>query len=141
MISILTPTRGRPANVRRLITSVFSTAEQPSQVELLFYVDSDDETFPEEVISENIRVVRGPRMWLSVLQNILYANCRGEIVNVLQNHALGQTEELSMSRMKAIEILLRKSIADLSAISLTGPGQDGSHVFQVIERRIVSSKD
>jgi glycosyltransferase involved in cell wall biosynthesis len=80
MISILTPTRGRPANVRRLITSVFSTAEQPSQVELLFYVDSDDETFPEEVISENIRVVRGPRMWLSVLQNILYANCRGEIV-------------------------------------------------------------
>jgi hypothetical protein len=64
-----------------------------------------------------------------------------QLINVLQNHALGQTEELSMSRMKAIEILLRKSIADLSAISLTGPGEDGSHVFQVIERRIVNAPD
>lgn len=30
-----------------------------------------------------------------------------QLVNVLQKHALGETEELSMSRMKAIEILLR----------------------------------
>ena len=45
-----------------------------------------------------------------------------QLINVLQNHALGQTEELSMSRMKAIEILLRKSLPDLSAVELTGAG-------------------
>lgn len=43
-----------------------------------------------------------------------------QLVNVLQNHALGNTEELSASRLKAIEILLRKSVPDLSAIQLDG---------------------
>ena len=41
-------------------------------------------------------------------------------VNVLQNHALGLSEDLSPTRMKAIEILLRKSLSDLSSIQLTG---------------------
>ena len=43
-----------------------------------------------------------------------------QLVNVLQNHALGETEDLSPTRMKAIEILLRKSLSDLSSIQLTG---------------------
>lgn len=41
-----------------------------------------------------------------------------QLVNVLQNHALGKTAELSMTRMKAIEILLRKSIPDLSSVEM-----------------------
>ncbi len=80
MISILTPTRGRPENVRRLVSSVLSTAEQPSDVELLFYVDLDDETFPKDVLSNRVRVIRGPRMWLSILQNVLYSSSSGEII-------------------------------------------------------------
>lgn len=43
-----------------------------------------------------------------------------QLINVLQNHALGTLEELSPSRIKAIEILLKKSLPDLSAIELTG---------------------
>jgi hypothetical protein len=42
------------------------------------------------------------------------------LVKTLQDHALGKEGELSPSRMKAIEILLRKSIADLSAVTVTG---------------------
>ncbi len=80
MISILTPTRGRPDNVKRLVDSIFNTAKFPDQIEILFYVDLDDQSFPSEILSENVRLIRGPRMWLSVLQNILYANCRGEII-------------------------------------------------------------
>lgn len=49
-----------------------------------------------------------------------------QLINVLQNHALGLTEELPQSRLKAIEILLRKSVADLSAVELTG--KDGGPV-------------
>lgn len=49
-----------------------------------------------------------------------------QLINVLQKHALGETEELSMSRMKAIEILLKKSLPDLSAIQLTG--EDGGPI-------------
>lgn len=43
-----------------------------------------------------------------------------QLVNVLQNHALGNTEELSASRLKAIEILLRKSLPDQSAVVIAG---------------------
>ena len=43
-----------------------------------------------------------------------------QLINVLQNHALGNGEDLSPTRMKAIEILLRKSLSDLSSIQLTG---------------------
>lgn len=44
-----------------------------------------------------------------------------QLVNVLQNHALGESSsELTQSRLKAIEILLRKSVPDLSAITLAG---------------------
>lgn len=54
-----------------------------------------------------------------------------QLINVLQNHALGITEELPQTRIKAIEILLRKSIPDLSAIELGGP--DGGAVkFEVV---------
>lgn len=52
-----------------------------------------------------------------------------QLINVLQNHALGQTEELSASRLKAIEILLRKSIPDLSQVQ--GAGEQGEHLVQV----------
>lgn len=41
-----------------------------------------------------------------------------QLINVLQNHALSEDSELSMSRMKAIEILLRKSVPDLSSVQL-----------------------
>jgi hypothetical protein len=43
-----------------------------------------------------------------------------QLINVLMGQALGTSDEIGMIRMKAIEILLRKSLPDLSAIELTG---------------------
>jgi hypothetical protein len=81
MISILCPTRGRPNNVLRKIESVFGTATNPNLVEILFYVDSDDLTFPSSKIkNKNVKVIKGPRMWLSILQNVLYTHASGEIL-------------------------------------------------------------
>ena len=42
-----------------------------------------------------------------------------QLVNVLQNHALNGGE-LANSRIKAIEVLLRKSIPDLQAVTISG---------------------
>ena len=42
ILSMLTPTRGRPDHVKRYIDSIFATADDPSRIELLFYVDNDD---------------------------------------------------------------------------------------------------
>jgi len=43
-----------------------------------------------------------------------------QLVNVLQEHALTGTGEMAPSRMKAIEILLRKSLSDLSSVTISG---------------------
>lgn len=45
-----------------------------------------------------------------------------QLINVLENQALGDGPDISPSRMKAIELLLRKSLPDLSSIELTGEG-------------------
>ena len=103
MISILTPTRARPDNVKRLVDSAFSTARFPDQVEFLFYVDLDDDTFPPEIESSNVRVIRGPRMWLSVLQNILYANCKGEIVMYSGDDLVFKTQDWDLKVVTAID--------------------------------------
>jgi hypothetical protein len=44
-----------------------------------------------------------------------------QLINVLQNHALGQdTTEMTATRMKAIELLLKKCLPDLSSTEITG---------------------
>lgn len=42
-----------------------------------------------------------------------------QLVNRLTDHAFGKVE-LSQTQLKAIEILLRKSVADLSAVTISG---------------------
>jgi hypothetical protein len=54
-----------------------------------------------------------------------------QLINVLQDHALSGEGDLSPTRMKAIEILLKKSLPDLSSIELTG---DGDNPVQTVNR-------
>jgi len=46
-----------------------------------------------------------------------------QLLNVLQNHALGVSEDLSPTRMKAIEILLRKSMPDMASVTVSGDSE------------------
>ena len=43
-----------------------------------------------------------------------------KLIELLQDYALGYIEEIPAGRMKAIEILLKKSVADLSSVEMTG---------------------
>jgi len=43
-----------------------------------------------------------------------------QLINVLQDHALNGESEIPPSRMKAIEILLRKALPDLSSTEISG---------------------
>lgn len=62
-----------------------------------------------------------------------------QLINVLQNHALSGEGEMSPTRMKAIEILLRKSLPDLSSVELTGQ-EGGAIQIEAIKRVIVDPK-
>jgi hypothetical protein len=50
-----------------------------------------------------------------------------QLINVLQDHALTGGGEMSPTRMKAIEILLKKSLPDLSSVELSG--KDGGAII------------
>jgi hypothetical protein len=54
-----------------------------------------------------------------------------QLVNRLTDHALGVID-LSATQIRAIEVLLKKSLADLSAIELTGKDGDAVQVAGVI---------
>jgi len=57
-----------------------------------------------------------------------------QLINRLQNHALSDGEdEITPSRMKAIEILLRKSLPDLSSVVLQGDSDNPINVGVAIE--------
>lgn len=49
-----------------------------------------------------------------------------QLINRLQNHVFKKGVNISGTQMKAIEILLRKSLPDLSAIELSG--KDGGPI-------------
>lgn len=54
-----------------------------------------------------------------------------QLINVLENHALGKTEELANSRLKAIEILLNKTLPNLQSTQIQGTGENGEFEHNV----------
>lgn len=61
-----------------------------------------------------------------------------QLVNALSNHVFGKNE-MSSTQIKAAEILLRKSLPDLTQVS--GPGDGGEHtVINSIKEIIVDPK-
>lgn len=60
-----------------------------------------------------------------------------QLVNRLQDFALAKEGvEIDAGRLKAIEVLLRKSLPDLSSVELTGD-PDNPLEHRIIERRVV----
>lgn len=68
-ISILCPTRGRTAAMRRLVHSARETAASPQEIEFIFYVDDDDQESAVEADFLSATAVRGSRIVLSEMWN------------------------------------------------------------------------
>lgn len=83
-ISVLCPTRKRPQNMHKLCSSLYDTADNPQQIELIFYIDSDDEQSVSmfdllDSKYENISYVSGERIVLSQMWNECWKVAKGEI--------------------------------------------------------------
>lgn len=78
MISILLPTRQRPHNIKRLWESVVDTVDDIRNVELVVYIDDDDQTYDNLDIP--MTIVRGPRIVLSECWNRCFEKAKGDIL-------------------------------------------------------------
>ena len=90
-LSLLCPSRGRPAGLRTLIESVAATASLKQRVEILVYIDADDpnmagyqETF-DALRNAGLGLGRlegivGPPQSVSISWNLLASACGGDIL-------------------------------------------------------------
>ena len=61
------------------------------------------------------------------------------LLNRIEKHILGQVD-MSNTQIKAVDILLKKSVPDLQSISLSGEGGGDINVLHRLERVIVDPK-
>lgn len=80
MISLLCPTRKRPDNIVRLWQSALETATHPNDIELVLYIDSDDESYDKLELPGRVTRVRGERIVLSECWNQAYRYSKGDIL-------------------------------------------------------------
>lgn len=58
-----------------------------------------------------------------------------QLVNRLQSFAEGEVE-LTRDQIKAIEVLLKKSLPDLASVTIEGTGDKGQHLHEIAFRVI-----
>lgn len=92
-LSLLVPTRGRPALLRRFLDSVAATARHPERIEVVLVVDQDD---PASLLIEEprltIRRVIGPAgRTMGELNTAGYAASVGEFVMLLNDDVIVRT--------------------------------------------------
>lgn len=81
LISLLLPTRQRPEMLMRLYESAIDLADDPKNVEMVVYVDDDDESYGALVESPPPRTkfLQGPRKTISECWNDCHRASTGEI--------------------------------------------------------------
>jgi glycosyltransferase involved in cell wall biosynthesis len=85
VISMLLPTRGRPALARRFFQSVLQTTSRPDRVEIILYVDEDDvDSHRLDSPGLNITRIVGPRRSMGDYNSVCLKRARGDII-VLAN--------------------------------------------------------
>lgn len=87
LISVLMPTRGRPAAVVRMLSTLFSLAERPDRVEAVLRIDDDDAATlaldfaaTPELAGANVRRLVGPRLPMAELNTACLEAAGGDIL-------------------------------------------------------------
>lgn len=72
LISILSPTKKRPGHIRNLINSIHETADNVEDLELVLYIDEDDNSYDDllkEDLGIEIKYIKGPKIVISDMWN------------------------------------------------------------------------
>lgn len=104
MISVLLPTRGRPTNVARLLSSAFDTSE--TEVEFVLYVDEDDPLGDQTLdvaAREGATVKIGPRVTLSEMWNECWKLARFDVAMHCGDDIIFRTPDWDVRVLEAFD--------------------------------------
>lgn len=92
--SILLPSRGRLASLDRLLRTMVATTHNPGAVEVVLYIDEDDEvtqgiSCPE---LELVKLIK-PRETMGKMTNITYEASRGRLVMLMNDDVIFRTSD------------------------------------------------
>lgn len=92
IISLLLPTRGRPALVARLFESIRTKSKHLDRVQVVLYVD-DDDVGSHELDDKAIRITRiiGPRMSMGAYNSACLAKAKGDIAILINDDMVIRT--------------------------------------------------
>ncbi len=93
IISLLMPTRGRPALAQRFMESVANLTRHRDRVEIIVYVDEDD-TGSHALDCPAVSVTRiiGPRTTMGGYNSACYAKARGDIIILVNDDTVIRTQ-------------------------------------------------
>ncbi len=132
MISIICPTRNRPNNVIRLVKSALNLKSASGKVEFLFFVDSDDKSFPSALLethNESIKIVTGPRQWISNAHNTLYSHAQGEFLMTAGDDMVFETQNWDQIIKENFELYPDKIVLLFGDDKATHSGKIAIHGF------------
>lgn len=91
-ISLIVPTRGRPAKLARMLDSVAATAYHPERLEIVLVVDEDDPASLVQHPRLNVKhAVGAPGRRMGALNGAGYAASRGDFVMLLNDDVIART--------------------------------------------------
>jgi len=90
--SILVPTRKRPHRLSAMYETARSTAHNPEDIELVYYVDEDDHSYDELDLPNSLRV-DGPRKVLAQCWNDCWKNATGEYLGLIGDDIAFHTQD------------------------------------------------
>lgn len=92
-ISLLVPTRGRPKLLMGMLESVFAMAAEPDAVNVVVYIDDDDEeTLSLDLSPFNVNRIVGPRQSMGTLNASCYAHSTGDIIMLCNDDVVVRTQ-------------------------------------------------
>lgn len=102
VISLLLPTRQRRERFVGFYNSAMETADSPEQVEVVAYVDNDDNSY-DGLKLPRLTLVRGPRIVLSEMWNKCWENAKGTIYGHMGDDILFRTKSWDTEIINAID--------------------------------------
>jgi hypothetical protein len=82
-ISILCPTAKRPNEFNEMVSSAIKQSKKPGQLEFCLYLDQKDNSYDDLIKNfppNTLKVIVGPKMWLSTMYNSLLTVATGDLL-------------------------------------------------------------